>query len=102
MATQTGECQIDAIEGNVIRGWFKSVYSKNVGTGTAGWAGMFLYDALQSLSGVSGSEDTIRAAVAKVTFDKPRKTKTNFVIEMANMDAVKGLETGYWESYYVG
>jgi hypothetical protein len=102
MSSQTGECQIDVIEGNVIKGWFKSVYSGNVRSGSAGWAAMFLWDAFSSLSGKKRDEDAIFAAITKVTFETPNQASTKFEIEVSDPAVLEGLETGYWESSYVG
>ena len=52
MATQTGECQIDTIEGRFVHGWFKSVYEKNVYDPHHGTAAMILKDAFSSLAAV--------------------------------------------------
>ena len=102
MATQTGECQIDSIEGATVRGSFTSVYEKNVYTANSGWAAMFLYDAFQSLAGLNRAEGELRNAIKSVTFETPNTPSTKFVIEVSDAKILEGLTSGYWESYYVG
>ena len=102
MSSQTGECQIDAIEGNVVKGWFKSVYTGNVGSGSKTWAAMFLWDAFSSLSGKKRDEDAIGAVITRVTFATPNQTSTKLEVEVSDPAVLEGLETGYWESSYVG
>jgi hypothetical protein len=102
MSSQTGECQIDAIEGTVVRGWFKSVYEKNVHTANTSWAAMFLKDAFESLSGLKRDEGELYKAIKGVTFETPNAASTKVVIEVSDAAVLSGLEEGYWESYYVG
>jgi hypothetical protein len=102
MATQTGECEINSIEGNVVKGSYKSVYDKNVGTANKTTAAMILYDAFSSLVGKEVPEKALEAAIIKVSYDTPNKQKTKFTIEVSDPAILDGLTTGYWESYYVG
>jgi hypothetical protein len=102
MSSQTGECQIDSIEGTTVKGYFKSMNDGNVGGGDELWAAMFLKDAFQSLAGRQVDEAALRRAIKSVSFSKPRTPSTSFVIEVADARVLEGLQTGYWESYYIG
>jgi hypothetical protein len=102
MSSQTGECEIDTIEGNVVRGSFTSVYEKNVHTASRGWAAMLLMDAFSSLSGLKRDESELERAIETVTFATPNTPSTTFEITVSRAEALEGLTSGYWESYYVG
>jgi hypothetical protein len=102
MATQTGECQIDKIEGCFVYGWFKSVYEKNVYGPHPGTAAMILTDAFSKLVGREVPEATLRAAIRDVRYETPNSPSTKFTIEVSDPAVLEGLTTGWWESYYVG
>lgn len=102
MATQLGECRIDAVQGATVRGWFRSVYEKNVHDASPRWAAMFLYDALVTLTGDEPDEAELRRAVRAVSFATPNSPETTFVIEVDNPDVLDGLRRAHWESYYIG
>jgi hypothetical protein len=102
MSTQTGKCSIDAIEGPIVRGTFESVYENNVYTPTHELGAMLLYDAFSSLAGKHVVEKELTPFIISVEFDKPNSPKTNFVIKVRNASILEGLETGCWDSYYVG
>lgn len=102
MATQLGDLQIDSIEGTTIRGWFRSVYEKNVYTASPGWAAGMLYDAFSSLAGLHRSEGDLRPHIREVQFDTPNSTSTKFTVEVDDPAILAGLTTGAWDSYYLG
>lgn len=102
MATQLGEVEIRSIEGTIVKGWFKSVYEKNVYTAYPGWGAGLLYDAFSSLCAVSRNEADLRPHIKSVSFESPNAESTEFTIEVSDSTILDGLQTGYWESYYLG
>src|SRR5687768_17274509 len=100
MATQLGEAEIDSIEGPVVRGSFKSVYTKNVHTASRDWGASLLYDAFSSLVGQRREESALLPFIKSVHFATPNQPRTEFTIEVTDPDVLAGLTTGYWESYY--
>jgi len=102
MATQTGDVEISSIEGTTIRGWFRSVYEKNVYSASPGWAAGMLYDAFSSLVGLARAESDLLPHIRSVEFTKPNTPETNFTVEVDDPAILVGLTTGAWESYYIG
>ncbi len=102
MATQLGDVQISSIEGTLIRGHFRSVYDKNVGSGSTRWGAAFLYDALSSLCDIERSEGDLLPFIKSVAFTSPGAAATDFVVEVTDPAVLKGLTTGFWESYFLG
>ena len=102
MATQLGDLQIDSIEGTTIRGWFRSVYEKNVYTANPSWAAGMLYDAFSSLSGVQRAEGELLPHIRSVEFDTPNTKSTKFTVVVDDPAVIEGLTTGAWDSYYLG
>lgn len=104
MSTQTGELQIDAVEGNQVRGWFRSVYEKNVHTPSRGFAARVLFEAFEQIS-MKVDEGELLAHVESCTFTAPNTPSTNFTITLTGDALVKDVAArlqGYWETYYLG
>lgn len=102
MATQLGEAEIDSIEGPVVRGSFKSVYTKNVHEANPGWGASLLYDAFSSLVGKKRDESALLPFIKSVHFTTPNQPRTDFTIEVTDPDVLADLTPGYRESYYLG
>lgn len=102
MATRLGDVQITHIEGSVVRGHFRSLYDKNVGSGTLQWGAAFLYDALSSQCDIERSEAELVPLIKSVSFSSPRTAATDFSVEVSDPAVLKGLTTGSWDSYYLG
>lgn len=102
MATQLGEVEIRSIEGTIVKGWFKSVYEKNVYTADPGWGASLLYDAFSSLCDVNRNEAELRPHIKSASFATPNSESTEFTIEVKDPSVLDGLQTGSWESYYLG
>lgn len=102
MATQLGQAEIRSIEGTIVKGWFRSCYEKNVYSAYPGWGAGLLYDAFSSLCDLNRSESDLRLCIKSVTFTSPNAESTEFSIEVTDPSVLSGLETGHWDSYYLG
>lgn len=102
MATQTGECRIDTIEGTKLSGWFRSLYDRKLGPPNASWGAMFLYDAFRKRAGIERDEATLRQAVDGVVFATPDGEESTFELYVTDAAVLEGLSPGSWDSYYLG
>ncbi len=115
MATQLGELQIESIDGDTLRGWFKSVYEQNVYGASKEFGAQFLEEAWEQSGSPKGAlskllgKDTIslsppdvKGAISDVTFETPHETSTFFEITVNDPDLLSDLELIYWESYLLG
>ena len=115
MATQLGKLQIDSIDGDTLRGWFKSVYEQNVYEASKNFGAHFLVDAWEHSGSPSGalsrllgdgavslSAPNLKEAIVDVTFETPHETSTFFEITVTDPELLSDLELIYWESYLLG
>jgi hypothetical protein len=102
MATQLGECRIDAVSGTLVKGWFKSLYEGNVGSASREWAALFLVDAHAHLTGDEHEERELIATIRSAWFSTPNVSETMFVIEVESEELLEGLRRASWDSYMVG
>ena len=72
MSSQTGELQIDAVDGNTVRGWFRSVYEKDVHNPSREFAARVLFEAFQQI-GVSST--SARSCPRSSRARSPRRTR---------------------------
>lgn len=104
MSTQTGDLEINTVEGPVLRGRFRSLYDKNVGWPSVDFAARVLHEGLHQI-GVEAPEDLIRPRVAGCTFTTPGEPSTQFEITLTDDALVRDVADrlpGYWETYYLG
>ena len=104
MSSQTGELQIDAVEGKVVRGWFRSVHEKDVHDPSRDFAARVLFEAFEQI-GVKLDERELLAHVESCAFEAPNTPATKFTITLTSDALVKDVGDrleGYWETYYLG